>query len=221
MAAMSKRHLKMVSKNLAEMERQIPFNEFKQVERWIPPPEEVQRNYAVIGSWGGGYGDGNSCDFSQSITGDIILLKGTGTLRPPFYYFVHAAIVIYPWFSNVFAVGADGERGVCFNSKEELWKYSHASVQRVNTWPLSTSLRHDAAMWTGPQIGKPYNWNFFNKWRRDAFYCSQLCWAAYWDKSPWYWKIDIDGIPDNIDFGSVGADAIWASWRTSTVTCSD
>lgn len=29
------------------------------------------------------------------------------------------------------------------------------------------------------QKGDPYNWNFFDKYTEDSFYCSQLVWAAY------------------------------------------
>jgi hypothetical protein len=48
-----------------------------------------------------------------------------------------------------------------------------------------------------------------------------LCWAAYYHPSPWYYKLDIDGVPDALDFGAVAPDALWLSWRTDTVTCSD
>lgn len=47
----------------------------------------------------------------------------------------------------------------------------------------STSVAQDqkAAQWAARQIGKPYNWNFYDVWNRKKFYCSQLVWAAYRD----------------------------------------
>lgn len=38
-----------------------------------------------------------------------------------------------------------------------------------------------AADWCYKQIGKPYNYNFFNTSTRDKFYCSQLVWAAFYE----------------------------------------
>lgn len=38
-----------------------------------------------------------------------------------------------------------------------------------------------AVEWCSLQVGKPYNFNFLDTSRRDAFYCSQLVWAAYYD----------------------------------------
>lgn len=47
-----------------------------------------------------------------------------------------------------------------------------------------TTAKQDAAAvnWCSRQIGKPYNYNFFNIQRRDKFYCSQLIYAAFLDK---------------------------------------
>lgn len=36
-----------------------------------------------------------------------------------------------------------------------------------------------AAGFAEKQIGKPYNWKFFEKNRKDAYYCSQLVWQAW------------------------------------------
>lgn len=36
-----------------------------------------------------------------------------------------------------------------------------------------------AAIYAEKQVGKPYNWFFFNKNRTDAFYCSQLVWRSW------------------------------------------
>ncbi len=46
-----------------------------------------------------------------------------------------------------------------------------------------TSIDQDrtAAEWAKSQLGKPYNYNYFNKTTREKFYCSQLVWAAFKD----------------------------------------
>ena len=210
--------LKAIEQNCMDKQSSIPFNQFKTEERWVPSAKDLRRNQGVIGGWGTSPGNGNNCDFDRSANGDAILVKGSG-LFPG--VFCHAAIVIHSKYSYLFSIGPDGDHGVYWNPRSRLGEYSHASVQRVNTWPLSSDRRQTAADYAYKQLGKPYNWIFVDKWRTDAFYCSQLCWAAYYHPSPWYFKLDIDGVPDGLDFGAVAPDALWASWRTDTVTCSD
>jgi Permuted papain-like amidase enzyme, YaeF/YiiX, C92 family len=210
--------LKAIEQSCMDKEDCIPFDEFKTEERWMPSAEDLRRNHDTVGGWGMSPGDGNSCDFGQSVNGDFVLVKGSG-LFPG--VFCHAAIVKYQGSSALFSIGPDGENGVWWNSRSLLHQYSHASVQRVDTWPLSSNRRQDAADYARKQLGKPYNWIFVDKWRTDAFYCSQLCWAAYYHPSPWYYKLDVDGVMDILDYGAVAPDALWASWRTGTATCSD
>ncbi len=210
--------LEAIERNCTDKEDYIPFDQFKMEERWVPSPKDLQRNRGVLSGWGTSPGDGNNCDFEPAVNGDVVLVKGSG-LFPG--VFCHAAIVTYDWASGAFSIGPDGDNGVWWNSRSRLKAYSHASVQRVDTWPLSSSRRQTAANYALNQLGRPYNWIFVDKWRTDAFYCSQLCWAAYYRPSPWYYKLDIDGVPDALDFGAVAPDALWLSWRTDTVTCSD
>jgi uncharacterized protein YycO len=210
--------LKAIEQNCTDKQSSIPFDQFKREERWVPSAKDLQTNHGVIGGWGTSSGDGNNCDFDQSVNGDVVLVKGSG-LFPG--VFCHAAIVKYRDSSALFSIGPDGDNGVWWNSQSRLREYSHASVQRVDTWPLSSNRRQTAADYARKQLGKPYNWIFVDKWRTDAFYCSQLCWAAYYHPSPWYYKLDIDGVPGALDFGAVAPDALWLSWRTDTVTCSD
>jgi uncharacterized protein YycO len=210
--------LKAIEQNSIDKQRYIPFDQFKAEERWVASAQDLRRNHDVIGGWGTSPGDGNSCDFGPAENGDIVLVKGSG-LFPG--VFCHAAIVVNEWSSSWFSVGPTGDIDVWYNSRYTLHLYSHASVQRVNTWPLSSSRRQTAANYALAQLGKPYNWIFVDKWRTDAFYCSQLCWAAYYRPSPWYCKIDLDAVPDQLDFGAVAPDALWLSWRTDTVICND
>jgi hypothetical protein len=210
--------LKAMEQGCMNKEDYIPFDDFKTEERWVPSAKDLKRNSGVVGGWGTSPGDGNNCDFGQSVNGDVVLVKGSG-LFPG--VFCHAALVKYRSSSALFSIGPNGDNGVWWNSRSQLHQYSHASVQRVDTWPLSSNRRQTAADYAREQLGKPYNWIFVDKWRTDAFYCSQLCWAAYYRPSPWYYKLDLDAVPDAVDFGAVAPDALWLSWRTGTVTCSD
>lgn len=53
-----------------------------------------------------------------------------------------------------------------------------------------TSVAQDnaASNWAYAQIGKPYNYNYYNTSTRSKFYCSQLVWAAFKD----LYNIDLD-----------------------------
>lgn len=52
---------------------------------------------------------------------------------------------------------------------------------------------NEASNWCYRQLGKPYNYNYFNVSTRKKFYCSQLVWAAFKDN----YGIDLD----TSDFG--------------------
>lgn len=47
---------------------------------------------------------------------------------------------------------------------------------------------NEASNWCYRQLGKPYNYNYFNVSTRKKFYCSQLVWAAFKDN----YGIDLD-----------------------------
>lgn len=53
----------------------------------------------------------------------------------------------------------------------------------------------EAACYAEKQLGKPYNWNFFNRNSTEEFYCSQLCWRAWLEQG---YKIDYDEFGANI-----------------------
>jgi uncharacterized protein YycO len=204
--------------------KEIPFSEFKQMERWIPSEKELRLNHDIIGGWGGSEGDEeNDCDFSLSGLGDIVLTHPDGFCA--WGWHSHAAIVRYSYSDDQFAIGSDSDHGVRYNSKDHLhglgpdyYNYDFARVMDVNTTPCSVILKYNASDFAEDQLGKPYNWIFIDKWTISKFYCSQLSWSGYWYESSG--DVCIDGIPDDIDFGAVSPDAIYTSWRTSTVTSS-
>lgn len=86
----------------------------------------------------------------------------------------HAAIV---WDREA-VIEALGD-GVVWNANN--WDRTHGNVWGLEV--VGTSMMQDSfvAEWCSWQVGKPYNFNFFDTARRDAFYCSQLVWASYYD----------------------------------------
>ena len=62
------------------------------------------------------------------------------------------------------------------------WYSSHTTCYGVTTIDTTVAMDAYVADWCATQIGKKYNWNYFNVDTRKKFYCSQLVWAGYLDK---------------------------------------
>ena len=62
------------------------------------------------------------------------------------------------------------------------WKTKKKEIYGVTVASTDTGKDRSAALWCKKQIGKSYNFNYFNVKTRKKFYCSQLIWAAYKDK---------------------------------------
>lgn len=71
------------------------------------------------------------------------------------------------------------ENGVVLGKNN--WNSSHGTVTGLSVNRTSAFQDAKAADWCYSQRGKPYNFNFFDKYTRSSFYCSQLVWAAYFD----------------------------------------
>jgi uncharacterized protein YycO len=78
------------------------------------------------------------------------------------------------------------DQGVVLGSNN--WASSKEVVYGLNVNETTTAQDAAAANWCYSQIGKPYNYNFFDRDTRNSFYCSQLVWAAYKD----LYGIDLD-----------------------------
>lgn len=72
-----------------------------------------------------------------------------------------------------------------FNSRKDgVRKYENTWRGRANTIGIKVSrtskrAKYRAARYAVRQIGKHYNWNVFNKYTQEKFYCSQLVWRAW------------------------------------------
>lgn len=93
----------------------------------------------------------------------------------------HAAIV---WDSST--VIESISKGVVVGKNN--WKSNKKKFYGVSV--SSTSAAQDAtvANYCKAQVGKKYNYNYFNVTTRKKFYCSQLVWAGYKD----LYKIDLN-----------------------------
>ena len=65
------------------------------------------------------------------------------------------------------------------------WKTRYKSTKFYGKEVSGTSIAQDALAgdYAYAQIGKPYLWDFWDMSTRNAFYCSQLVWAAFKDKT--------------------------------------
>lgn len=86
----------------------------------------------------------------------------------------HAAIV----YSQDYCVESVAE-GVVLGRNNWYSQYKNCAAAAVK----GTTFSQDEAVgnWCYRQIGKPYNWSYYDISRRDAFYCAQLVWAGYKD----------------------------------------
>ena len=113
-----------------------------------------------------------------SVTGEYPMRQGAVLVTSDKYKGVvpsgHAAII---WRYDT--VVESLEQGVTWGPND--WNTSKSTVYGLTVLGTSQADDSQAALWCLNQEGKPYNWDFFNIERRDAFYCSQLVWAAFRD----------------------------------------
>ena len=70
--------------------------------------------------------------------------------------------------------------GVQYGSND--WNNSKKVTYAVTVRSTSAKQDRSVANWCKKQIGKKYNYNYFNTKTRKKFYCSQLVYAGYKDK---------------------------------------
>lgn len=61
------------------------------------------------------------------------------------------------------------------------WKSTKSKIYGVTVKSTNTAQDKNAALWCKKQVGKKYNFNYFDVKTRKKFYCSQLVWASYKD----------------------------------------
>lgn len=107
----------------------------------------------------------------------------------------HAAIVAAaPYYDSV--IESDTRTGVAVSEGSWAVKYANNMVYQYGVTKTTEAQDQQAALWAAKQIGKPYNYNFFDINTRSRFYCSHLVWAAYKDTTgvdigTWSWGFAI------------------------------
>lgn len=66
------------------------------------------------------------------------------------------------------------------------WGYNNWYSTKPQAWGMTTRATTStqdayAADWVRWQVGKPYNYNYYDMGTRSRFYCSQLVWASFRD----------------------------------------
>lgn len=62
------------------------------------------------------------------------------------------------------------------------WTSRYTQIKACRVSRATTEMKRRAINYSIDQLGEPYNWNFFNKWATTTWYCSQLCWRAYYEQ---------------------------------------
>jgi len=104
-------------------------------------------------------------------SGVILVTSDSNTLG---IHYGHAGIVWNP--STTVESMSDGVQRL-----PNIWNSRYNNIQGISVSDTTSEQDEKASDWCDDQVGKPYNWNFFNTSTRSKFYCSQLVWAAYKD----------------------------------------
>lgn len=86
----------------------------------------------------------------------------------------HAAII---WLADTVVESVSS--GVTTGPND--WNVSKHECFGVTCRDTTADQDNDASNWCHSQIGKPYNYNYFNIDTRSSFYCAQLVWASFKD----------------------------------------
>ncbi|MBA4600985.1 YiiX/YebB-like N1pC/P60 family cysteine hydrolase [Thermoactinomyces mirandus] len=90
------------------------------------------------------------------------------------------------------------------------WTTRYEKVKGLRVSGASNADYSYAASYARAQIGKPYNYNFFNIETTSSFYCSQLVWRAFYNRGfdlndGWaVWPVDLVESPLTYAFYSQG-----------------
>jgi uncharacterized protein YycO len=142
----------------------------------------------------------NNFDYSSALWGDILLVH-EGTV--PWGYFRHIGMFDSTRYVEGVSpiIEADPALGVHFAPTNKFLHYDQQFGLKPLAgygWVAQGALRNAIT-----HLGKPYSYDFLNKWRTDILYCSSLVWRAYYDASGW----DLD----STDGGFVSPDDIYYS----------
>lgn len=116
----------------------------------------------------------NALSYSRlGSTGDIFVAYNASSWGIDFGYPGHAAIVSN---NNTWTIEAFPDDGVQYHLND--WK-ERTHIYAMSVRGATPTKNSGAATYAANQVGKEYNYYFFDPWTEDAFYCSQLVWKAW------------------------------------------
>lgn len=166
---------------------------FENVEQSFDMEKELARQKALFDKFNKEHSQFNhngtvsNSNFPNECNGGEVLVTSEGSSGS---LIGHAGIV----FDGATSIESDPDRGVHYGDSDDWMSkrtiYILVSKEKDNMEP--------ASYYAYEQLGKPYNWNFFDRKTTDSFYCSQLVWRSYLD------GLDIDLCPGAWSFVSPG-----------------
>lgn len=135
--------------------------------------------------------DGAVCE-ETLVSGTDAQPYATAAKRPAKYPIAKGFILVTK--DKYKGVVPSGHAGIIYSESTVIEAMPEGVVRKSNNWysryktcygayvkNISQAQKDKAANWAKGQMGKPYNYDFYNPNTRKAFYCSQLVWAAYKD----------------------------------------
>lgn len=175
--------------------KSVSANEISQTENYFTEDDIVNWEQTILNNANNEYpiGDtkGNNGRVYRAASGawtwrdGVICITDSKAITPLFNN-GHAGIIAAApyYYATIEANPRDGVQPKYGNWND---RFSTNMVYQYGVKRTSVTQDQNAAKWAARQIGKQYNYQFFNINRRDKFYCSQLVWAAYRDTA----KVDI------------------------------
>ncbi|MFC7441124.1 YiiX/YebB-like N1pC/P60 family cysteine hydrolase [Laceyella putida] len=170
-----------------------------------------EKTKQAIANWDNGAGTRSDASVTGAIgaPGEILVtLDGTSSGSSA-WAGGHAAVV-----SDVagYTVESFGNKGDLNGVRHWVndWSTRYTKVKGLRVQGATGADYSYAASYNRQQIGKPYNYNFFNVTTTSSFYCSQLVWRAYYNRG--YdlndglavWPVDLIESPLTYEFYSQG-----------------
>lgn len=124
----------------------------------------------------------NAYSFDDCVGGEALVTKDSPN-TPKIPFIGHAGIVKEAWYtveSNPDTDVHEGTANEWLGKDKSTGKYYKKTVFILKC-PDKYNQTQPVEEWAREQIGKEYNWNFFDRKRTDKYYCSQLVWRGYLD----------------------------------------
>ncbi|MEM3562926.1 MAG: YiiX/YebB-like N1pC/P60 family cysteine hydrolase [Candidatus Jordarchaeaceae archaeon] len=145
-------------------------------------------NVRATGGGGGvsAAGGGNNLDLSKLQVGDIIVTAGGEIYGSRLLGGIVHTLIPGKWKHSAIYIGNGKiveatEYGVIVSPVTKMLEWDEAAIYRVRT---TDTVRQKAAQWALTKVGLPYDYIWLTYFggkqvEGDAYYCSELCWAAY------------------------------------------